>query len=292
MDKFYDLYDNNNNNNNNTYNYHHHANSNRKQMNAFKSSLLLLCAAFICGSAWTKVSVDTPSPPVPRLILWSWEHDDDLSYVQPRDAAVAYYAGTILLGRDIATFHKRKNPLHVNKGVYCFPVFRIENAHPAESLSNSACASALQLIKDYADKRRPPKIQIDFDATAGERQAYSVFLHNLKKQLPPNTLISITALASWCLADKWLQAAAVDETVAMMFSLGRGKKDALQTLSSTKLDSGANCSQSVGLAVYELNTNRQLRLNHCLDNPKHIYAFSALGWNASQYKQLLHEVDK
>src|SRR6516165_4506419 len=43
-------------------------------------------------SARTRMPVDLPA-----LVLWAWDRDDDLSFIDPRDTAVAYLAATAIL---------------------------------------------------------------------------------------------------------------------------------------------------------------------------------------------------
>jgi len=223
----------------------------------------------------------------PRLVIWSWEHDDNLRFVDPKEAAVAFYAGTITLGRETATLQRRKNFLRLNEKTVSFPVFRIEPAHPTELISDAAFERAAETIVEYLQQHPSREIQIDFDAGKRDREAYLKFLHSLKSELPPQTSISITALGSWCLYDKWLEPAQVNETVAMMFSLGKDSKDTLAALARTPLDSGARCAQSVGIALNERQTNTLLSEHSSLARASRVYAFRPLGWTRSRYKEIL-----
>lgn len=228
----------------------------------------------------------------PRVVVWSWEHKDDLRFIDPQRVAVAYYAGTIVLGRDLATLNPRRNPLSIPEKVVNFPVFRLENAHRDESPSATSYSSALDLIGRYLKKAPALEVQIDYDATLRDRKEYLRFLQQLRRRLPVGTAMSITALSSWCLDDKWLQAAPVDETVAMMFAMGRGRAETLSTLTHERLDSGRACRQSLGLSINEPDTMKDiLRLVNIRDAGR-IYAFSSLGWNKQNYEQFLAEVAK
>jgi len=234
-------------------------------------------------------SREHPSQPgqKPRLVIWSWEHDDNLRFINPKVAAVAFYAGTITIGRETATLQKRRNFLRLNEKTVSFPVFRIELAHPDERISEIALATARETIVDYLKQHPSEEIQIDFDAGKRDRDSYLAFLQALKTELAPHTAISITALGSWCLYDKWLESAPVNETVAMMFSMGKESKETLAALTRTPLDSGARCAQSVGIALNERQTNSVLARQSSLARASRVYAFSPLGWTRSRYEEIL-----
>ena len=63
-------------------------------------------------------------------------------------------------------------------------------------------------------------MQIDFDATRSQRAFYANVLSEVRKRIPEDTRLSITALASWTLFDNWLDSLPVDEAVPMLFRMG------------------------------------------------------------------------
>jgi len=235
---------------------------------------------------------------LPPLVIWSWTSDDRLQFLNSTKTAVAYYAGTIMLGRSNATLLRRRNALVLNASTLSFPVFRMEQAHVTEPVSAASFDQALLIIKDYVEEKHARFVQIDFDARENDRAAYLIFLKNLRARLPANVGISITALASWCLDDKWLNHAPIDESVAMMFSMGPGKNDAFSAMRNQRIDSGAASAQSVGVSINEVETNSLLHKAGYLQKEDRlrcgprIYAFSSLGWNAERYQNLLKEVEK
>ncbi|MBS1988893.1 MAG: DUF3142 domain-containing protein [Cyanobacteria bacterium SZAS LIN-3] len=251
----------------------------------------LLTAAVYSSKVAPQWQTGTPSKG-PRLVIWSWEHDDNLRFIHSGDVAVAYYAGTITLGRDTASLARRKNFLRLSEGTAAFPVFRIELAHPHEEISDLAFTSACNLVIDYLQQHPGKEVQIDFDAGARDRKPYLAFLRNLKSKLPAQTALSITALGSWCLYDKWLQQAPVNETVAMMFSLGKDSRETLAALENHALDSGAPCQQSIGIALNERQTNSILHKRACIKQARRVYAFSPMGWTKSRYEEIVATVEK
>ena len=63
-------------------------------------------------------------------------------------------------------------------------------------------------------------IQIDFDAADSERDVYRRLLARVRAVLPRTVPLSMTALASWCVGDTWLDGLPVDEAVPMLFRMG------------------------------------------------------------------------
>ena len=226
----------------------------------------------------------------PRIVLWAWTHDEDFSFIDPKTTAIAFYAGTLVLGSETATLCRRKNKLFIPKSCHHFPVFRIENAHPTEAATDEAFKVALRLISEYCETHPTNKLQIDFDASLLDRPAYLNFLQAVRKKFGDKKAVSITALASWCHGDRWLADAPVDEAVAMFFSLGQGKEEALNLLSKEISITGGKYDQSLGFSVSETETNSVLIKSASMKSAKHIYAFSSLGWTKQRYEYMLEEV--
>jgi len=252
-------------------------------------TLLSVIALVIVGAMPRIARATHGVAPTIRLVLWSWQHDDDLRLLRDTKIGVAYYAGTIILGRDVATFKKRPNRLLLAESTPRFPVFRMENAHHGD-ISKKAFDEASDIIATYCSTKNADAVQIDFDAELSDRDPYLAFLHELKRKLPAKTSLSVTALSSWCLDDKWLQKAPVDETVAMMFAMGKGKREVFDALKRERLDSGASCAQSVGISISEHGNNERLRKEGCMGTGQRVYAFSPLGWTKQRYEEVLSEV--
>lgn len=260
-------------------------------MKIWFSSLFVLSAALVLldlGAMQVTQCVEQ----APEVVLWSWEHKDDLSFIDRHKVAVACYAGTIVLGRDVATLKKRLNQLILPGDVFKFPVFRLENAHSNESPGRASFRSAVDLIAKYLAAEHFWQVQIDYDATVSDRKEYLRFLQELRTRLPGKTVISITALGSWCLDDKWLQDAPVDEVVAMMFSMGRGKDEALSILRREHLDSGSCSRQSLGLSINEPGTRREVLQLVGRRDTSRLYLFSSSVWTKQNYQELVAEVTK
>jgi hypothetical protein len=53
---------------------------------------------------------------MPPLVLWAWDRDDDFSFIDNRDTAVAYLAATLTLRGESVFLTPRHNPLSPPKG--------------------------------------------------------------------------------------------------------------------------------------------------------------------------------
>src|SRR6516225_9059894 len=63
------------------------------------------------------ISVRTRMPvDMPPLVLWAWDRDDDLSFIDVRDTAVAYLAATVILRGKSVFLTTRHHPLGPPKG--------------------------------------------------------------------------------------------------------------------------------------------------------------------------------
>src|SRR5262249_61792880 len=68
--------------------------------------LLVLLVSDQNMSARTRMPVD-----MPPLVLWAWDRDDDLGFIDIRDTAVASFACTVFLRGGGGVFAPRQHPL-------------------------------------------------------------------------------------------------------------------------------------------------------------------------------------
>lgn len=132
-------------------------------------------------------------------------------------------------------------------------------------------------------------VQIDFDALEDERPFYKELLKNLRKELPIGTKISITSLASWLLADKWIERGSADEAVAMLFSIGPGKKEVLSVLKKRTLDTGSDIPVAIGISASEYMTNKVLFESGVQRKTDNLYIFSSRPWTEQRLRSITCE---
>jgi hypothetical protein len=220
----------------------------------------------------------------PLLVLWAWERPEDLSFIDPKSVGVAFLAKTVIRRVDSIAIRPRLQPLTVPEATKVLAVVRIEDQTDLPIPDTDEQRSRLiSEIVEVAASPRVAGIQIDFDARASERRFYASVLAELRARLPQEP-ISITALASWCVYDKWLAGLPVDEAVPMQFRMGA---DARQV--SMHLESGGDfgvdlCRQSVGISTDEPAAS--------LPEGRRIYAFSPKSWSAESFRKLLDRISR
>ena len=165
---------------------------------------------------------------LPSVVLWAWERTEDLRFLKPGEAGVAFLARTIEVDRKALKVRSRRNPLHVPPGTPLVAVVRVESRR-LDSLTGKSEAMVATL-RDLWHLPGVVGLQIDFDATRSQRSFYRDLLHRLQQTKPPGMTLTITALGSWCLGDPWIRDLPVDEAIPMLFQMGPDSlavKDAL-----------------------------------------------------------------
>lgn len=229
--------------------------------------------------------------------IWAWDRFDDLSFLKD-DTSVTSYAGTFYLRDNRSIFKARTKDLVCPKETLRFPSFRIESVSKIDpEYEDSAIEGICQTIKQYfrAHSECQRMVQIDFDATQSERELYKRLLAKLRQTLlssqnTSDVKISITALASWCLKDKWMQNLDVDEIVIMLFSLGPDKEDILTLLKDNNLDTGNKASTAIGISANEPQTNEALKILGIINDASKVYIFQSLPWTKNRFVAITNEV--
>jgi hypothetical protein len=178
----------------------------------------------------------------PRLVLWAWERPEHLDFLNPRVAGVAYLARTITWEGGRVVSRPRLQPLTVPDGTRLMGVVRLEsNGQPLGDP-----AMVVREIRAVAAAPAVRAIQLDFDARQSERKWYRTLLGRVRHALGDEMPLSITALASWCDGDRWIEGLPIVEAVPMLYRMGpRETSDAV-------VPRAALCQDSVGVATDEL----------------------------------------
>jgi hypothetical protein len=249
------------------------------------SACLLLLAAvrFQTTRGHLHEIVSSPSSRISRLpstILWAWERPEKLDYLDPQKTGVAFLAKTIYLRADRTVSRPRMQPLAVPNGAQVIAVARIESDRsPAPSLSvQQANDTALEISK-LGSLPNVVMVQVDFDAKASERPFYRSLLTELRARLPQSTLLSITALASWCKGDNWLNDLPIDEAVPMLFRMGLERRQFLSQLAAGEPFSAKLCRSSLGISTDEPFVG--------LPQVQRVYVFNPESWSPGQVKQIM-----
>lgn len=191
---------------------------------------------------------------LPATILWAWERPERLDFIDSKKVGVAFLAKTIYLRGDRVVSRPRLQPLTLPPGARVVAVARIESEHSNSkrpALSPAQIRETASTISELGSLPNVVMVQVDFDATASERAFYRELLTQLRGKIPPSTALSITALASWCKGDNWLEDLPVDEAVPMLFRMGIERKQFLSGLSAGEGFTSRLCRSSAGVSTDE-----------------------------------------
>ncbi len=256
---------------------------------------------------------------LPRVMLWAWERPEDLRFIDPRTTGVSFLAGTIEITSRSSNagvvLHPRLQPLRVPPGTSLMAVVRIEspndlwrqtngrrNNNPAPSAthlySDEQRIRIAETIASFASLAGLRAVQLDYDATQSEREFYRALLQDVRKRLPQAMPLSITALASWCIGDLWLDSlpeGTLDEAVPMLFRMGPDAAQVASFLQTGDQFPARACRGSLGISTDEEFSQAVLSgdaLPGSGRNSRRIYIFSAKPWTQASVKQIDAEVEQ
>lgn len=211
---------------------------------------------------------------LPHIILWAWERPEDLEFIDPKRFGVAFLAQTLALSAERVIVNPRRQPLRVSPQTKLIAVTRIESDQTTgkrAALSSAQRERLVSLILKTRNLRNVSAIQVDFDAVSSEREFYRALLGDLRRQLPDDVPLSMTALASFCVGDRWLSDLPVDEAVPMIFRMGADDRPIRSLLAAGNDFNEPLCRKSYGIA---LDQPVQMKFNHA----RRVFVFNAHSW--------------
>lgn len=217
------------------------------------AALSFACLVSACQTHFRKPA-RTIQRNLPPVILWAWERPEDLEFLDSARFGVAFLAQTLILKGDQVALNPRHQPLKVSPATRLIAVTRVESQ---KKTGEQASLTAVQrerlvtLISRTAQLENVSAIQVDFDALVSERQFYRQLLLDLRKQLPNEIGLSMTALASFCVGDRWLDDLPVDEAVPMIFRMGADDKGIKSLLAAGQDFREPLCQMSYGISLDE-----------------------------------------
>lgn len=220
---------------------------------------------------------------LPRLTFWAWERPEDLRAIDPSRQAVAVLDETIVISDEILV-RPQLNSLRLAPGTKIISVVRLEAARNWVSADNAESARRVVAAMLHA-VRRPGAValQVDFDATQSQRPFYRELLSQLRRQMPADMPLSMTALASWCAGDDWLRGLPVDEAVPMYFRMGPDRRELDSTNGRYPIREPL-CAGSAGISTDERWPK--------LDYVSRVYVFHSRGWTESSVRGVVHKIDR
>jgi len=236
----------------------------------------VLVAVASCHRQTTRNRLDETQ--FPRIVLWAWERPEDLTFIDSHKYGVAFLAQTLTMKGDQVTFSPRHQPLQVPPETKMMAVTRIESQKitgQRPALSANQRQQLVKLILRTVEPGRVAAIQIDFDALVSERDFYRALLQDLRGQLPDNVPLSMTALASFCIGDRWLDDLPVDEAVPMIFRMGADDRTVKNMLAGGDDFREPVCRRSYGIA-----TDEPVDLK--FKSGRRVYVFNSHSWTPAE----------
>jgi hypothetical protein len=212
---------------------------------------------------------------LPPLMLWVWDRDDDLRFLDTSDTGVAMLAATVTLRGEGVVLAPRHNPVALPPGVRRVAVVHVETdrAEPP-TLSGEQLHRFVEAIAAVNDEVPNHALQVDYEAVASQRAFFIDAVAALRRRLA-GAAISVTALASWCFNESWTGRLAADEVVPMLFRMGYDGRRLRAHLKNGGDFRGAQCRSSLGVATDELPD--------ALPPGRRIYVFSPRRWTPETY---------
>jgi len=248
-----------------------------RAFHAFAAILLAsLAAVFALRGHAQAPSRRAPPAAWPSVFAWTWNRDDDLRFLPP-GAGVAAVRVSVEIEHDVVRVRANNGTWTAPAEAFVLPVVHVdafERWHPA---LNAAQEDALVAAIVSAGEGSPSgALQLDFEATPGQRAFYRRVLARVRERLP-SEWISITALASWCMDDRWTAGLPVDDVVAMAFRLGRDAPVRRRAIAALERWPAVDCS-STGIAADEPGLRPPAHRTLFLFSPS---PWTAATWNAT-----------
>jgi hypothetical protein len=210
-------------------------------------------------------------PGMPRVTVWTWQRREDLRGLDTRTTAVADLRRTIHMAGDSAVVEAQRNTLVVPADVKRIAVIRIV------AKDMPLTSASLDVVADDAVNALLPgdrALQIDFDAAKSQQSWYREMLGDLRRKMPQDMPLSITALASWCTTDRWMSGLPVDEAVPMLF---RMEPDHRRGARYNAAHADPLCRASVGISTREAWPGDLAA--------RRVYVFPDHGWREDDLKE-------
>ncbi len=207
-----------------------------------------------------------PLADFPRTVLWAWERPEDLRFIRPGTAGIAFLARTVWLEPGRVTSKPRLQPLRYPPGTPLMAVVRFESRGQglpprADAIRELRAAAAIPDVR---------ALQIDFDARQSERRWYAALLEEARGALPKALPLTMTALASWCEQDGWIRDLPVADATPMLFRMGPGER------APTRDFAVSRCRSSVGVSMDELPAT--------VPGGRRLYFFDPRPWTQDSYR--------
>jgi hypothetical protein len=261
-----------------------------RKISTLLAALLFVSLAAGCQNSGGRARRDARSAAgnLPPVILWAWERPEDLEFLDSGRFGVAFLAQTLTLKGDDVVLNPRRQPLKVSPATRLIAVTRVEsqkNTGAKAGLTAAQREKLVTLISRTLELQNVSAIQVDFDAVVSERKFYRELLEDLRQKLPEHVALSMTALASFCIGDRWFDDLPVDEAVPMIFRMGADDERIKNFLAAGNDFREPLCQTSYGIALDE-------PLNMKFAEARRLYVFGREAWTEKNVALLSERIGK
>ena len=241
-------------------------------------SAAIVFAALLCVGSTTHFRPAATHPALralPLRMAWAWERSEDLRWL-PADAGVAYVQASVWLEGGSVVVRLRANPLLLRPTTPLVPIVHVDaSTHAPPTLSAAQRDAIVALLQRAAAQSPSHVVQLDFEARRSQRAFLSDVVHAARDALPADVALSVTALASWCAGDAWMNDLPADEIVPMAFRMSRDSATLRAMLAERGTFAPPRCRAAIGSATDEPLAD--------LTAPRH-YVFSPRPWTAEAWQ--------
>ena len=242
-------------------------------------ALILAAASAVSIARFNKdtQTIAESGPGNPDYYLWAWRRTEDLSFVNSRKIKAAIWTGTIFWDQGRLAVDQRRNPITYPVGMDVVAVSRLEITGIPDPEATAEIAKAMWRLGESFD---PIEYQIDFDARRSQRDFYSRLLGEVRLRVG-STPLSITALASWCFHDAWIEGLPVDAVVPMIYRMGPEGYYIRKQLAKEREFPAAICRGNVGYSSDEPLAP--------VDDLQRVFLFHPRPWNERRLAELIRQ---
>jgi hypothetical protein len=130
-------------------------------------------------------------------------------------------------------------------------VVRVEHGeHLSPTLDRKQVSEAVEAIVALAPPSIDHRLQIDYDVSVSNRRFFRDLVRGVRAHRPGYDELSVTALGSWCVGDRWLSDLPVDFAVPMFFQMGPTSDEVRDAVAGRSVPEPL-CSGRIGLATDE-----------------------------------------
>lgn len=217
-----------------------------------------------------------------KIYLYAWEAPQDFSFLTADDyyienIGVAYLAGEVNSKNGELIFSDRRNPLAIPEGVEVIAVVRINPFNNLEKLVENKEEIALFII-DHCS--RADHCQIDMDTKPSEYDHYGEIIEMINNELGEK--VSITALASWCKKDSWIDYLEISYAVPMLYRMG--ERSEILKIENIPLKNDF-CKENVALSTDEFDFDF-----HEYTADKTVFVFNPNTWTEEKLNNIMKKI--